>query len=185
MTTFTINNKRDREEEEEHKTIKIENVEFCMLQFYKSQFEAAQERIAVYERESKKMRRELAHTQEVVHQQHLQIQDLQETNEMLATERDYAEDQLDMEQAEHHMANLELENKSILLAKSEDRFITLMNAVQQLFAAHPELPEDAAQNINDAMGHHFEANPDISDDETESDVDMEEIPEEIETEEQH
>lgn len=144
-----------------------------MMQFYKSQFEAAQQRIAVYEREAKKMKRELAHTQEIVHQQHMLNRDLEETNEQLTVERDYAEDQYDTILQDLHINELELENKSILLKKTEDRMINLMTAVQKHFADHPELPEEAHQPFIDAMGPTYTI--DISDDETEPDEDIPEI----------
>lgn len=84
------NNKRPHDDEQEHKDIVIENVEFCMLQFYKMNFEAAQLKIANMERQLKKQKREIDHrgavirvTQERLHEARLDINHITESNEML------------------------------------------------------------------------------------------------------
>lgn len=112
MTQLTGNK---RSMEEEHKNIVINNVEFCMLQFYKMQYESAQDRMQAQDRQIKKIKRELAHHQDVVHNQLATIRDQQfniETieielggerlhNNMLIAQRESAEHRLRNEEAAH------------------------------------------------------------------------------------
>lgn len=92
-----INNKR-KADDNEHKTLVIENLEFCMLQFYKSQFEAAQGRIHAMERANKKLKRDNDHKDQVIHAQQETIDELMEQIEWDVEIREGIE--ADLEQAE-------------------------------------------------------------------------------------
>jgi len=134
-------NKRSHDDDE-HKDIVIENVEFCMMQFYKSQFEAAQARIASQQKQLKKQKRELEHKDATIRIERAEAAELNEQLEHTIAERDYSYEQLSETQDALHVAIIAKDSTAILLTKCEDRFMNTMTAIQNHFANHPELPVD-------------------------------------------
>jgi len=70
-------NKRKADDEAEHKQVVISNVEFAMMQFYKSQWEAQQAFTQQLSNENKRLKRDCDHLTVVRNQMRQQIIDLQ------------------------------------------------------------------------------------------------------------
>nr|QXP07821.1 MAG: hypothetical protein [Arizlama virus] len=133
---MTTGKRQDREAD--HKDIVISNVEFCMMQFYKMQWETQQHQNQQLERENKRIKRDAAHYQAVIHQLHEDTHGLEWELErahsheaMLTTNIRYLQQRLTITQNRQHAA--------------EDGHLKTLRVIGRIFRDHPEIEEQNYQ----------------------------------------
>jgi len=131
-----------RKADDDHKELVISNVEFCMLQFYKSQFEAAQTRIQQQQRQIKKTKRESDHKD-------ARIRELVNTNVDYLTEIHSQSQLLGQQQEQLHHAVTQRDEATTRLWKAEARNIQFNVAVDRLLVNHPEIDDEERQTFED------------------------------------
>ena len=133
--------------EDEHKDIVISNVEFCIMQFYKSQFEAAQERIAQLTKTNKKQKRELDHRD-------FQLRQLNgQQDALLATNTQLAQSCVQLRQTNENLQTMLLQTQTMRdtyersLYKCELTNLKFMSKIEKMFLQHPELDHEYRDEV--------------------------------------